>query len=85
MKARIASSAENSAAPASMTKPTTMSARATPLARRAGAAIPERRGGVQQEEEGALDASSPPLACTPAAASMPAAPMSAATPARMKG
>ena len=53
VKARIASSAENSAAPASMTKPTTMSARAErrrdPCVRR----DPERRGGVQQEKDGA--------------------------------
>src|SRR3984885_14709641 len=86
VKARIASSAENSAAPASMTKPTITSARAGGIGARAWAAIVTAAAACKRKNRAPLSASSPPLSWTPAAArATPAAPMSAAMPARMRG
>src|SRR5580692_4968712 len=86
VKTCIASSAENRIAPASITKPTIRSLRAEAAAIRACAAIASAAAACSRRNNAPLCASLPPFAWTPAAANAtPAAPISAATPARIKG
>ena len=86
VKTCMASSAENRMAPASMTKPTITSAHDDGPSIRACAAMASAAQAWSRRKSAPLCASSPPFAWTPAAANAtPAAPISAATPARMKG
>src|SRR6185437_7436709 len=85
-KTWIASSAENRIAPASITNPTTTSARAEAVATLACAAMASAAHACRRRNRELLSTSSPPFSWTPAAASAtPAAPIKAATLARTRG